>query len=41
MSQASKDARSAAGKARDTAAIIGSLKHEGYVPARDFNSPQK
>lgn len=32
MSQAPKDARSAAQKARDTASIIGSLKHEGYVP---------
>jgi hypothetical protein len=32
MSQAPKDTRSAAEKARDTANIIGSLKHEGYVP---------
>ncbi len=32
MSQAPKDNRSAAQKARDTAGIIGSLKHEGYVP---------
>jgi hypothetical protein len=32
MSQAPKDTRSAAEKARDTASIIGSLKHEGYVP---------
>jgi hypothetical protein len=32
MSQAPKDIRSAAVKARDTAGIIGSLKHEGYVP---------
>ncbi len=32
MSQAPKDIRSAAEKARDTASIIGSLKHEGYVP---------
>ena len=32
MSQAPKDTRSAAQKARDTAAIVGSLKHEGYVP---------
>ena len=32
MSQAQKDTRSAAEKARDTAGIIGSLKHEGYVP---------
>jgi Antitoxin VbhA len=32
MSQAPKDSRSAAEKARDTAGIIGSLKHEGYVP---------
>jgi hypothetical protein len=32
MSQASKDARSVAERARDTAGIIGSLKHEGYVP---------
>ena len=32
MSQTPKDTRSAAEKARDTAGIIGSLKHEGYVP---------
>jgi hypothetical protein len=32
MKQAPKDARSAADKARDTAGIVGSLKHEGYVP---------
>jgi type V secretory pathway adhesin AidA len=32
MSQASKDTRSAAEKARDTAGITGSLKQEGYVP---------
>jgi Antitoxin VbhA len=32
MSHAPKDTRSAAEKARDTAGIIGSLKHEGYVP---------
>jgi hypothetical protein len=32
MSQAPKDTRSAAEKARDTAGIIGSLKHEGHVP---------
>jgi Antitoxin VbhA len=32
MSQASKDTRSAAEKVRDTACIIGSLKHEGYIP---------
>ena len=32
MSQAPKDTRSAAEKARDTAGIIGSLRHEGYVP---------
>jgi hypothetical protein len=32
MSQASEDTRSVAEKARDTAGIIGSLKHEGYVP---------
>jgi Antitoxin VbhA len=32
MSQATKDTRSAAEKARDTAGIIGSLMHEGYVP---------
>jgi hypothetical protein len=31
MSQAPKDTRSAAEKARATASIIGSLKHEGYV----------
>jgi hypothetical protein len=32
MSQAPKDTRSAAEKASHTASIIGSLKHEGYVP---------
>jgi hypothetical protein len=32
MSQAPKDTRSAAEKARHTASIIGSLMHEGYVP---------
>ena len=32
MRQAPKDTRSAAEKARDTAGIIGSLRHEGYVP---------
>jgi hypothetical protein len=32
MSKPSKDTRSAAEKARDTAGIIGNLKHEGYVP---------
>jgi antitoxin VbhA-like protein len=32
MSQIPKDTRSAAEKSRDTAGIIGSLKHEGYVP---------
>jgi hypothetical protein len=35
MSQALKDTRSAAEKARDTAAIVGSLNHEGYVPTRE------
>jgi hypothetical protein len=35
MSQAPKDTRSAAEKARDTAGIVGSLKHEGYVPTPD------
>jgi hypothetical protein len=32
MSQPPKDTRSAAEKARDTAGIVGSLKHEGYMP---------
>jgi hypothetical protein len=32
MSQPPKDTRSAAEKVRDTAGIIGSLKHKGYVP---------
>ena len=31
MSQAPKDTRSPAEKARDTAGIIGSFRHEGYV----------
>ncbi len=35
MSQAPKDTRSAAERARDTAGIIGSLKHEGYVPTAE------
>jgi Antitoxin VbhA len=32
MSQAPKDTRTPAEKARDTSSIIGSFKHEGYVP---------
>jgi hypothetical protein len=32
MSQAPKDTRTPAQKARDTAGIIGSFEHEGYVP---------
>jgi hypothetical protein len=32
MSSGPKDARSAAERARDTANIVGSLMHEGYVP---------
>jgi hypothetical protein len=32
MSQAPKDTRKPAEKARDTAGIIGSFRHEGYVP---------
>lgn len=32
MSKTPKDTRSDAAKARDTAGIVGSLKHEGYVP---------
>jgi Antitoxin VbhA len=32
MSQPPKDTRTPAEKARDTAGIIGSLMHEGYVP---------
>jgi Antitoxin VbhA len=32
MGQAPKDTRTPAEKARDTAGIIGSLMHEGYVP---------
>ncbi len=32
MGQAPKDTRSPAERARDTAGIIGSFKHEGYVP---------
>jgi Antitoxin VbhA len=35
MSKSPKDTRSAAQKARDTAGIIGSLMHEGYVPNQD------
>jgi hypothetical protein len=31
MSQAPKDTRTPAEKARDTAGIIGSFMHEGYV----------
>jgi hypothetical protein len=34
MSQAPRDTPSAVEKARDTAGIVGSLKHEGYVPTR-------
>jgi hypothetical protein len=32
MGQTPKDTRTSAEKARDTAGIIGSFKHEGYVP---------
>jgi hypothetical protein len=32
MGQTPKDTRTPAEKARDTAGIIGSFKHEGYVP---------
>ena len=32
MSKPIKDTRSAAEKARDTAGIVGSMVHEGYVP---------
>ena len=32
MSQPPKDTRTPTEKARDTAGIVGSLKHEGYVP---------
>jgi hypothetical protein len=35
MSRAPKDTRSAAERARDTAGIVGSLKHEGYVPTAE------
>jgi len=35
VSQPLEDARSAAEKARHTASIIGSLKHEGYVPTQE------
>jgi hypothetical protein len=33
MNAAPKGARSAAERARDTAGIVGSLRHEGYVPS--------
>jgi hypothetical protein len=32
VTKPSKDTRSAAEKARDTAGIVGNLKHESYVP---------
>jgi hypothetical protein len=32
MGQAPKDIRAPAEKARDTAGIIGSFMHEGYIP---------
>lgn len=32
MGQASKDTRTPAERARDTAGIIGSFMHEGYIP---------
>jgi hypothetical protein len=35
MSQAPKDTRTPVEKARDTAGIIGSFRHEGYVPNQD------
>jgi hypothetical protein len=33
-----KISRSAAQRARDTAGIIGSLKHEGYVPTSEADA---
>ena len=41
MSQAPKDMRSAAEKARDTAGIVGNLKHEGYVPTPEAEAVHK
>jgi hypothetical protein len=35
MNKPAKDARSPAEKARATARIVGSLKHEGYVPSAE------
>jgi hypothetical protein len=35
MNRGPKDSRSPTDKARDTAGIVGSLKHEGYVPTRE------
>jgi hypothetical protein len=35
MSQPQKKTRTHAEKARDTAGIVGSLKHEGYVPTAE------
>ena len=35
MGKPSNDARSDAEKARATARIVGSLKHEGYVPTAE------
>jgi hypothetical protein len=35
MGQTTRDARTPAERARDTAGIIGSLKHEGYLPTRE------
>ncbi len=41
MSQAPNDTRSAADKARDTAGIVGNLKHEGYVPTPEAEAVHK
>jgi hypothetical protein len=41
MNQARKDTRSAVDKIRDTRGIIGSLKHEGYVPTPEAEAVHK
>jgi hypothetical protein len=39
MNRGTKDTRSAADKAHDTAGIVGTLKHEGHVPNAEDEAP--
>jgi antitoxin VbhA-like protein len=41
MSRHPKNTRTPTEKARDTAGIVGSLKHEGYVPTAEAEAVHK